>query len=125
VSDALDELARRHGVHVTAAASTPADAAAMDRLRASPPARLAGFDVTVDDLATRRGQLRTDAVVLSGGDEATSVRVVVRPSGTEPKVKSYFEVRCAPSEDLAEVRARAERLLIELAAEASESAVAS
>jgi phosphomannomutase len=122
VSDALDELARRHGVHVTAAASTPADAAVMDRLRASPPARLAGFDVTVDDMATRRGQLRTDAVVLSGGDAETSVRVVVRPSGTEPKVKSYFEVRCAPSEDLADVRARAERLLIELAAEASESA---
>jgi phosphomannomutase len=122
VSDALDELARRHGVHVTAAASTPADAAVMDRLRASPPARLAGFDVTVDDLLTRRGQLRTDAVIMTGGDAETSVRVVVRPSGTEPKVKSYFEVRCSPSEDLAEARARAERLLIELATETSESA---
>jgi phosphomannomutase len=122
VSDALDELARRHGVHVTAASSTPADAAVMDRLRASPPARLAGFDVTVDDLLTRRGQLRTDAVIMTGGDAETSVRVVVRPSGTEPKVKSYFEVRCSPSEDLAEARARAERLLIELATETSESA---
>ena len=40
---------------------------------------------------------RTDAVILEGGDAETAVRVAVRPSGTEPKVKSYIEVRRAAS----------------------------
>ena len=66
----------------------------MDRLRTAPPDTLAGFGVTVTDLRHATGPLRTDAVVLSGGDGETTVRVVVRPSGTEPKVKSYIEVRC-------------------------------
>ena len=114
VLDALDGLARRHGVHVTTATSSPAEAALMSRLRDHPPTRLAGFDVTVDDLSARRGQFRTDAVILSGGDADTSIRVVVRPSGTEPKVKTYSEVRCAPSEDMAAARARADRLSAEV-----------
>ena len=114
VLDALDDLARLHGVHATGAWSAPADASVMARLRADPPARLVGFDVTVEDLSTRRGQSRTDAVILTGGDDTSSVRVVVRPSGTEPKVKYYTEVRLAPSDDLAQSRARADRVLAEL-----------
>jgi phosphomannomutase len=39
----------------------------------------------------------------------------VRPSGTEPKVKSYIEVRCADVSDLKEARARAQRVQDELA----------
>ncbi|MGE2732364.1 phospho-sugar mutase [Mycolicibacterium vaccae] len=94
VLDALDELARRHGVHSTTAVTrrvdSPADAAAlMQRLRGEPPGAVAGFDVTAQDLMPR-----TDALVFTGGDAATSVRVVVRPSGTEPKLKCYIEVRC-------------------------------
>ncbi len=46
-----------------------------------------------DLAAVRPYQRRTDAVILDGGDTDTAVRVVVRPSGTEPKVKSYIEVR--------------------------------
>jgi len=122
VPDALDDLARRHGVHVTTAMSRPAEASVMPRLRAQPPTRLAGFDVTVDDLSTRRGQFRTDALILSGGDEAGSVRMVVRPSGTEPKVKWYFEARCAPSGDLDADRARAAGLVTDLVSAAKESA---
>jgi phosphomannomutase len=34
----------------------------------------------------------------------------VRPSGTEPKIKCYIEIRCAPSADLAAARARAATL---------------
>jgi phosphomannomutase len=117
VLDALDGLARRHGVHVTAASSRPSDDSVMPRLRADPPTRLAGFDVTADDLSTRRGQMRTDALVVSGGDESTSVRVVVRPSGTEPKIKYYIEVRCAPGEALEASRARADRLIADVVAE--------
>ncbi|MDT5213513.1 MAG: phosphomannomutase [Mycobacterium sp.] len=122
VPDALDDLARRHGIHVTAAMSRAAETSVMARLRAQPPSRLAGFDVTVDDLSLRRGQFRTDALILSGGDEAGSVRVVVRPSGTEPKVKWYFEARCAPSGDLDADRARATGLVAELVTAAKESA---
>ena len=60
------------------------------------------------------GPLRTDAVVLSCGDSETTIRVVVRPSGTEPKVKCYIEVRCADVRDLSEARLRAEALATEV-----------
>ena len=108
ILDALDNLARRHGVHTTAAVTrrvdSPAQAATlMQRLRSHPPGSLAGFDVTVTDL-----QPRTDALVFSGGDDATSVRVVTRPSGTEPKLKSYIEIRCTG--ELAAARDRAQHL---------------
>jgi len=114
--DALDDLALRHGVHVTAAVSRqvacPEEAEAlMSRLRKSPPNELVGFDVTVTDLGHAPGPLRTDALILSGGDSETTIRVVVRPSGTEPKVKSYIEVRCSEAGDLVEARMRAATLL--------------
>lgn len=110
--DALDELARRHGVHTTAAVSHPvadideADAV-MSRLRQAPPERLGGFAVTVTDLLRESGQHRTDALIFFGGDDDNWVRMVVRPSGTEPKVKSYIEVRCANTGDLEATRAKA------------------
>jgi phosphomannomutase len=121
VLDALDDLARRHGVHTTTAVSrgvADADeaAAVMNRLRAAPPSRLAGFDVSVTDLLQERGPLRTDAVIMSGGDDHTSVRMVVRPSGTEPKVKSYIEVRFGIDDDLAVARVKARALQDELVA---------
>lgn len=91
--DALEDLARRFGVHSGAAVSRPvadADAAAamMRRLRAIAPGDIAGFGFTATDLRPR-----TDALIFTGGDADTSARVVVRPSGTEPKVKFYIEVR--------------------------------
>jgi phosphomannomutase len=93
--DALDDLALAHGVHATDQLAVRVDdlsliTAAMARLRARPPARLAGRPVVeVTDLAAGAAGLpptdglryRTD-----GG-----VRVVVRPSGTEPKLKCYLE----------------------------------
>jgi phosphomannomutase len=114
--DALDDLARRHGVHTTTAVSRQvADGVeaerVMGRLRSSPPEVLTGFDVTVTDLQHAADHLRTDAVVLSGGDGETTFRIVVRPSGTEPKVKSYIEVRCSDVNDLGEARLRAATLL--------------
>ena len=117
--DALDELARRHGVHTTTAVSRRvADAddaeAAMARRRATPPDRLAGFEVKVTDLLLERGQRRTDALVFFGGDDDDWVRMVVRPSGTEPKLKSYIEVRCANVGDLEATRAKARGVQDEL-----------
>jgi phosphomannomutase len=116
---ALDELALRHGVHEGAAVSRrvadPAEAASlMRRLRAAPPNRLAEFTATTTDLLQRRGQHRTDALIFTGGDADTSVRAVLRPSGTEPKLKCYIEVRCAVADHLRHARARAGALRDEL-----------
>lgn len=113
VTDALDALALRHGVHVTSAVSVPADASVMVRLRAEPPTRLDDADVTVDDLSERRGQQRTDALIYA----SESVRVAIRPSGTEPKIKAYIEIRLPPREDVAAARDEAARLLGEVRTE--------
>jgi phosphomannomutase len=111
VSDRLDELALRYGVHEVAAVSrrvADADEAAalMRRLRTAPPRRLAGFPATITDI--------TDALIFTGGDDNTSIRLVVRPSGTEPKLKCYLEIRCAASGDLHSSRKRAGALREEL-----------
>jgi phosphomannomutase len=120
VLDALDDLARRFGVHVGAgvsrAVADPDEATAlMRRLRTSPPSRLGRFASTTTDLLQRPGVDRTDALIFTGGDAGTSARVVVRPSGTEPKVKCYIEVRSAVVEDLATVRRRTTALCDDLA----------
>jgi len=117
---ALDDLALRHGVHTTTAVSrrvVDADEAeaVMARLRATPPDRLAGFEVAVTDLLMERGQRRTDALVFSGGDDDNWVRMVVRPSGTEPKVKFYIEVRCANIGNIEATRVKARALQDDLA----------
>lgn len=114
IPEALDVLARRHGMHVTDAVSrrvaSPAEAAAvMARLRTDPPGALAGFSVTANDLLHRSGPV-TDALEFTGERDGSSVRVVVRPSGTEPKLKCYLEVARPPSDDLAGDRAEAQRV---------------
>jgi len=122
VLDALDDLARAHGVHTTVSVSRPvagADEAAevMTRLRAGAPKKLCGFEVAMTDLAAVRPyERRTDAVILEGGDDDTTVRMAVRPSGTEPKVKTYIEVRrnCVDG-NLDIARAEARHLAEELA----------
>ncbi len=91
--DSLDDLAVEFGVHAGAQVSKRVDDLAdiehiMRRLRTDPPDELAGRAVTVTDYLAHRGPLRTDAVELSGD----GIRVIVRPSGTEPKVKAYLEV---------------------------------
>jgi phosphomannomutase len=69
-----------------------------------------------DLAAVRPYERRADAVILEGGDPDTAVRIAVRPSGTEPKVKSYIEARrnCVDG-DLDAARADARRLQEELA----------
>ena len=94
--DVLDDLALQHGLHATDQVSVRvADlsliAAAMERLRAAPPTELGGLAVErVDDLALGSADLPpTDGLRFHLADGA---RVVVRPSGTEPKLKCYLEV---------------------------------
>jgi phosphomannomutase len=118
---ALDDLALRHGVHTTTAVSrgvADADEAkmVMARLRDTPPDRLAGFEATVTDLLMERDHRRTDALVFFGGDADNWVRMVVRPSGTELKVKSYIEVRWANIGNIDATRVKARAVQDELAA---------
>src|SRR6476620_2368279 len=94
--DLLDDIAVEHGLHATDQLSVrvtdlAAIAAAMDRLRATPPTALGGLAVEqVDDLAEGSADLPpTEGLryrLAEGG------RVIVRPSGTEPKLKCYLEV---------------------------------
>ena len=109
----LDRLARRHGVHTTSAVTERVEdaEAVMARLRAHPPGRLGGIDVAVIDLGRRRGQDRTDALIFAGGSDGAAVRVAVRPSGTEPKIKGYLEIRMTPSDDLPSARAAADQVM--------------
>ncbi|MEO7745900.1 MAG: phospho-sugar mutase [Actinomycetota bacterium] len=93
--DVLDDLARAHGVHLTGQHAVRVDdltqiTDAMTRLRESSPA-LGGVDVTAcTDLADGGAGLPpTDGLRY---DLADGSRVVVRPSGTEPKLKAYLEV---------------------------------
>ncbi len=109
VADALDDLVRRYGLHHTAQLAFRVDdltliADAMGRLRRHPPATLAGEAVTASDLADGwRGLPPTDGVLLEGGP----VRVVVRPSGTEPKLKCYLQVTRSVAESADPDAARA------------------
>nr|WP_203815188.1 phospho-sugar mutase [Actinoplanes ferrugineus] len=89
LADRLDELAAEFGVHATDQLSVRVDdlaeiGAAMGRARAKPPTALLGAPLTgIDDL-------RPDNDVLTL--RTAAVRVVIRPSGTEPKLKAYLEV---------------------------------
>jgi phosphomannomutase len=96
LTDLLDDIAARHGLHATDQLSARvADLseipAAMARLRESPPLTLGGLDVlAVDDLGLGSDLLPpTDGLRYRLADGA---RVIVRPSGTEPKIKCYLEV---------------------------------
>lgn len=113
VVDALDDLARRFGVHATTALSVPADDTVMARLRDAPPAMLAGVTVAVEDLLDRHGPLRTDALRFVGD----RVRVAVRPSGTEPKVKAYLEIYLPPRDDVVAARREVAELMSHVRAE--------
>ncbi|MEZ4364201.1 MAG: phospho-sugar mutase [Kofleriaceae bacterium] len=120
--DHLDEICARVGLFSTEQVSLTLPGqeglarirAAMTAFRAAPPSQLAGHAVTeVVDLQAGAGGLpKSDVLVfrLDGGR-----RVIMRPSGTEPKLKSYYEVRTqlAAGEAMAAARARG---LAELAA---------
>ncbi|MET7860243.1 phospho-sugar mutase [Streptomyces sp. NPDC005318] len=93
--DLLDDIAIEHGLHATDQLSVRVEdlsviADAMRRLRETPPAALAGLAVTsAEDLSEGTEQLPpTDGLRY----HLQGARVIVRPSGTEPKLKCYLEV---------------------------------
>ncbi|WP_433231189.1 phospho-sugar mutase [Micromonospora sp. CA-248260] len=89
LTDRLDELAAEFGVHQTDQLSVRVDdlriiADVMARVRAATPTTLLGAPVTeAQDLLPA-----ADVVIL----RTAAARVVIRPSGTEPKLKAYLEV---------------------------------
>lgn len=102
----LDELAARHGVHVTDQLSLRFTDLAqipvlMDKIRTTPPEHLGGSAVSeVTDLSQGSERLpATDAMVLH---TFSGARVIIRPSGTEPKLKCYLET-IEPVDDIAQV----------------------
>ena len=93
--DVLDDLARKFGLHATSQLSVRVSdvaliADAMARLRANPPASLGGRAVLRTDDLERGG----DGLPPTDGLRFTldGARVIVRPSGTEPKLKCYLQV---------------------------------
>ncbi|HMG56652.1 MAG TPA: phospho-sugar mutase [Kofleriaceae bacterium] len=123
VLDQLDDIYRRVGLFVTEQVSLTRPGAdglaqirdAMTRFRGAPPRTLAGHPVeAVVDLSRGEGGLPPSDVLvfkLAGGR-----RVIMRPSGTEPKLKSYYEVRIevGAGEPIADARVRGQAELAEL-----------
>jgi phosphomannomutase len=114
--DLLDDLAVEHGLHATDQLAVRVEdlsviAAAMGRLRERPPTELAGLAVTRSEDLDRG----TDKLPPTDGLRYTleGARVIVRPSGTEPKLKCYLEVvvPVAAHADLPAARATASDLL--------------
>lgn len=95
VQDVLDDLARKFGLYATSQLSVRVSdisliADAMSRLRADPPTTLGGRDVVrMDDL-----EKGADGLPPTDGLRFTlaGARVIIRPSGTEPKLKCYLQV---------------------------------
>lgn len=125
--DRLESLERTHGVHHTRQVVAVIDgvdgperlARVMGALRRDPPAHLAGLEVErIQDLqgpdAEAEGLPRSNVWTcwLRGGH-----RLVVRPSGTEPKLKAYIEARGEAHDgvSLSQARERAEQLGDEMA----------
>jgi phosphomannomutase len=125
--DELETIHRRYGLFVSSQLNVTRKGAAgiaeiraiMQRLRAAKPAKIGSFDVEAisDYEASTRiatGGATTDLTLPKSNvltfDLAGGSRVIARPSGTEPKLKIYFDVREAvrsgePMQD-AEKRAR-------------------
>ena len=98
IADYLDEIAKLYGFHTTEQISIRVkDMAQVDlvlsKLRAHPPTAVAGFSCTqIDDLMQPMDGLPpTNGLRYWFGED---IRVIIRPSGTEAKMKCYIEV-CA------------------------------
>ncbi|MGW4195550.1 phospho-sugar mutase [Streptomyces sp. NPDC005004] len=127
LTDLLDDIAVTYGLHATDQLSVRVEdlsliADAMRRLREQPPTRLAGLAVTsAEDLTRGTATLPPTDGLRYALDGA---RVIVRPSGTEPKLKCYLEVvlPVATHADLPSARAKATELLTAIKQDLSEAA---
>ncbi|MEC9114918.1 MAG: phospho-sugar mutase [Actinomycetota bacterium] len=117
----LDELAREIGLYVTRQASGQFEAtdieATLTSLRNDPPNVLMGSPViAVADWSTEPDPFSANLLEFRS---ASGVRMAIRPSGTEPKVKIYLEhFVAAPRGNLQDLREGSSELLKSLGAEA-------
>ena len=133
LGDQLEALYRRHGVYLSSQLSIRLEGssgherreALMQKARSDTPHELAGHAVTgAIDLATGRTSGKPSLTVSLPSSDALlwellgGHRVCVRPSGTEPKVKIYFDVRepVREGEPLEAAQARARTTVDALAA---------
>ncbi|ALE05182.1 phosphomannomutase [Arthrobacter sp. ERGS1:01] len=121
--DVLDDLALEHGLHASDQISIRVEdlsdiTAMMARLRAQPPVSFDGSAVAEStDLSVGTPELpATDGLLYLTENDT---RVIVRPSGTEPKLKCYLEVivPVAGREQLSAARDEAARALAAVSAD--------
>jgi phosphomannomutase len=120
LQDVYDALEERHGVHATAQLSVATNAAVdvMSRLRATPPRDLDGEPVVAVTDYTSASDLPSADML---GYELPGARVVIRPSGTEPRIKAYLEaVELTTGRGLASARQAADGRLSRLRAAVAE-----
>ncbi|MDA0150618.1 phospho-sugar mutase [Vibrio sp. LaRot3] len=129
--DQLEALYRQHGMYINAQRSialAPNSPSVGDKLRADPPKAIAGRNVEViEDFKVQQRLMAdgtTQPIDLPASDVliyhlAGGARVVVRPSGTEPKLKCYYEVveAFAAEETFAEAQDKAQLAMDMLIAE--------
>jgi len=105
VVDCLHDLWIRHGVHVTGQMTHRFEGSEgseemtqiMNQVRHNPPKKIGIADINkvIDFSQEGSGLPSTDAVAF----EADGVRVIVRPSGTEPLIKIYAEAVVAVEDE--------------------------
>jgi phosphomannomutase len=102
VAAKLEELARTYGLHATrqwsVRAPIPRIKAAVERVIDAPPTEIAGRAVTAVERPA------DDILVLHLGESASAI---VRPSGTEPKLKTYLQVVVEAFDDFTAAKAQA------------------
>ena len=91
--DYLGELALLYGHQATGQVSIRVQdltiiGKIMSGVRSSKPSKIAGEQAQYEDLLAGANLPATDGVIL----ESDSYRVIIRPSGTEPKLKCYLQV---------------------------------
>jgi len=112
LGDQLEKLMQRYGYFSTGQISIRVTdltviADLMKKLRTSPPEQIAGVDAVFEDMNQGSGSLpATDALRFKLHDGRT---VIVRPSGTEPKLKCYLQA-------VSDNEAQSKKLLAELEA---------
>lgn len=127
IFDTLDELYLQHGLHASDQLSIRvADLglldAMMNRLRVSPPESFGSSAVEVStDLSVGSDHLPPTDGLLYVTRNLT--RVIIRPSGTEPKLKCYLEVihQVGSAAELPEARQAARAALDEVLRDVSEA----
>ena len=117
LAQAMDALYMKYGCYRNDLASFTFEgaegmqkmAAIMENLRANPPKALDGREICkiVDYQAGVNGLPRSNVLEF----QTDSAKVLVRPSGTEPKVKVYLSARASNMEDAAKMN---QRILAEL-----------